>query len=46
MGCGDQLYKGPDGIQRWVGLGVVADNVIHIGTHRRGKHARAKYPLN
>jgi len=27
------LYKGPDGIQRWVGLGVIADNVIHIGTH-------------
>jgi len=27
------LYKGPDGIQRWVGLGVIADNIIHIGTH-------------
>jgi IS5 family transposase len=27
------LYRGPDGIQRWVGLGVIADNVIHIGTH-------------
>jgi IS5 family transposase len=27
------LYKGPAGIQRWVGLGVIADNVIHIGTH-------------
>jgi len=27
------LYKGPDGIRRWVGLGVMADNVIHIGTH-------------
>lgn len=27
------LYKGPDGIRRWVGLGVIADNVIHIGTH-------------
>jgi len=26
-------YKGPDGIQRWVGLGVIADNLIHIGTH-------------
>jgi IS5 family transposase len=26
-------YKGPAGIQRWVGLGVIADNVIHIGTH-------------
>jgi transposase, IS5 family len=27
------LYKGPDGIRRWVGLGVIADNVIHLGTH-------------
>jgi IS5 family transposase len=27
------LYKNPDGIRRWVGLGVIADNVIHIGTY-------------
>lgn len=27
------LYKGPNGIRRWVGFGVIADNVIHIGTH-------------
>jgi len=27
------LYKGSDGIRRWVGLGVIADNVIHIGVH-------------
>jgi transposase, IS5 family len=27
------LYKGPAGIQRWVGLGVIGDNLIHIGTH-------------
>jgi len=27
------LYKGPAGIRRWVGLGVMADNLIHIGTH-------------
>jgi Transposase DDE domain len=27
------LYKGPGGIRRWVGLGVIADNLIHIGTH-------------
>jgi len=27
------LYRGPDGIRRWVGLGVIADNVIHVGTH-------------
>ena len=28
------LYKGADGMRRWVGLGVIADNLIHIGTHR------------
>ena len=27
------LYRGRAGIQRWVGLGVIADNVIHIGAH-------------
>ena len=27
------LYRGRDGIRRWVGLGVIADNLIHIGTH-------------
>jgi IS5 family transposase len=26
-------YKGLDGVKRWVGLGVIADNVIHIGSH-------------
>ena len=31
------LYKGPDGIRRWVGLGVIADTVIHIGTHLAGR---------
>jgi IS5 family transposase len=35
------LYRGPDGIQRWVGLGVIADNVIHIGTHL-AEHARTR----
>ena len=24
-------YKGPDGIRRWVGLGVISDNLINIG---------------
>src|SRR5712692_8539597 len=24
-------YKGDDGIKRWVGLGVIADNFINIG---------------
>jgi IS5 family transposase len=26
-------YKGLCGMKRWVGLGVIADNVIHIGDH-------------
>jgi transposase, IS5 family len=26
-------YKGLDGMKRYVGLGVIADNIIHIGTH-------------
>jgi IS5 family transposase len=26
-------YKGPNGMKRWVGLGVIADNIIHIGCH-------------
>ena len=25
------LYKGDAGMKRWVGLGVIADNLIHIG---------------
>jgi IS5 family transposase len=25
-------YKGPDGIKRWLGLGVIADNLVQIGT--------------
>ena len=27
------LYPGLDGMQRWVGLGVIADNVIQIGSY-------------
>ena len=26
-------YKGLCGMKRWVGLGVIADNIIHIGDH-------------
>jgi IS5 family transposase len=26
-------YQGPAGMQRWVGLGVLADNIINIGRH-------------
>jgi IS5 family transposase len=35
------LYKKPDGIRRWVGLGVIADNIIHIGT-RLAEQARRR----
>jgi transposase, IS5 family len=31
-------YKGDAGMQRWVGLGVIADNLINIG-HVMEKHA-------
>ena len=27
------FYKGDDGMKRWVGLGVIADNLINIGRH-------------
>jgi transposase, IS5 family len=27
------LYRGPEGMQRWVGLGVIADNLINRGHH-------------
>jgi hypothetical protein len=25
------LYRGAEGMKRWVGLGVLADNLINIG---------------
>jgi IS5 family transposase len=31
-------YKGQDGMKRWVGFGVIADNLINIG------HALAASP--
>jgi transposase, IS5 family len=33
-------YRGPDGIQRWVGLGVIADNLINVATYLE-RHAAA-----
>jgi IS5 family transposase len=33
-------YKGPDGMKRWVGLGVIADNLIHIGSHLAALESR------
>jgi len=32
-GLNRSLYKGANGIKRWVGLGVIADNIINIGVH-------------
>lgn len=32
-GLNRSRYKGSNGMQRWVGLGVIADNIIHIGSH-------------
>jgi IS5 family transposase len=26
-------YHGLNGMERWVGLGFIADNLIHIGCH-------------
>jgi transposase, IS5 family len=33
-------YKGANGMKRWVGLGVIADNIIHIGRHLSAQHPR------
>ena len=30
-GLNRSLYKGQSGMKRWVGLGVIADNLINIG---------------
>ena len=32
-GLNRSLYKGVKGMERWVGLGVIADNIINIGVH-------------
>lgn len=32
-------YRGEAGMQRWVGLGVIADNLVNIG---RALHAQAR----
>jgi IS5 family transposase len=36
-GLNRSRYKGLPGIKRWVGLGVMADNMINIGLHLAGK---------
>jgi transposase, IS5 family len=40
-GLNRSRYKGPCGIKRWVGLGVIGDNLINIG---RALAASAKLP--
>ena len=32
-GLARSRYKGLAGMKRWVGLGIIADNLIHIGNH-------------
>lgn len=36
------LYKGQDGMKRWVGLGVIADNLINLGQFMAKPPATAK----
>ena len=33
------LYPGQDGMKRWVGMGLIADNLINIGRHLAAKQA-------
>jgi transposase, IS5 family len=35
-GLNRSWYRGDDGIKRWVGLGIIADNLVNLG------HAMAK----
>jgi IS5 family transposase len=37
QGLNRSRYKGVAGMQRWVGLGVIADNMINIGLHLAAK---------
>ena len=34
-------YHGMDGMERWVGLGAIANNLIQIGKHLAQKPAQA-----
>ncbi len=34
-------YKGLAGMKRWVGLGVIADNIVHISDHMAAVHTEA-----
>jgi transposase, IS5 family len=39
QGLGRCLYRGADGMKRWVGMGVIADNLINIGLRMAVKTA-------
>jgi len=41
-GLNRSRYKGDDGMKRWVGFGVIADNVINIGAAMAKRSAEAK----
>lgn len=41
-GLNRSRYKGTAGMKRWVGLGVIADNMINIGLHLHSKAKPAK----
>ena len=40
------LYKGDNGMKRWVGLGVVSDNLINIGSAMAKRKAKDLAALN
>jgi len=42
VGINRSRYKGDDGMKRWVGFGVIADNVINIGAAMAKRSAEAK----
>jgi len=35
------LYHGSDGVHRWVGLGVIANNLLSIAAHMERRERRA-----
>lgn len=39
-GLSRSRYRGDDGMRRWVGLGVIADNLINIGSTRPARAAQ------
>ena len=32
-------YRGFEGVQRWIGLGVIADNIIQMGSYLAAQRA-------